>query len=403
MLEVENQHRHSMFTNPRVPDCAVTNEAYAKRCVELGSKVLSSCEHGWQGNAWDIHKLSQKYSLKHLAASEPYWVKDRTEKDNTNCHIFIAAKNERGRRALNDALSEANITGFYGRPRLDISLILGLPKDDVWVTTACVAYWKYEDVDSITEEFAKHFGKNFFLEVQYHNTKEQILLNQRILRLHNKLKVPLIMGCDSHFIYPSQEQDRLDFMKSKGVEYPEEDGWYMDFPDGDTAYERFAKQCVLNHSDIIDAISNTLIFRDVEEYDCPIFNTEIKMPSIYPDWTQEQKDSEYQRLVWSGWDQYQSEVPNQLHQHYKEEIQKEIDTVVQTKMADYFIDNYHIIRKGKENGGWLTKTGRGSAVSFITNKLLGFTEVDRIAASVKMYPERFMSAERILQAATLPD
>lgn len=67
------------------------------------------------------HKLSQKYSLKHLAASEPYWVKDRTEKDNTNCHIFIAAKNERGRRALNDALSEANITGFYGRPRLDIS------------------------------------------------------------------------------------------------------------------------------------------------------------------------------------------------------------------------------------------------------------------------------------------
>lgn len=192
-------------------------------------------------------------------------------------------------------------------------------------------------------------------------------------------------------------------MKSKGVEYPEEDGWYMDFPDGDTAYERFAKQCVLNHSDIIDAISNTLIFRDVEEYDCPIFNTEIKMPSIYPDWTQEQKDSEYQRLIWSGWDQYQSEVPNQLHQHYKEEIQKEIDTVVQTKMADYFIDNYHIIRKGKENGGWLTKTGRGSAVSFITNKLLGFTEVDRIAASVKMYPERFMSAERILQAATLPD
>ena len=44
-----------------------------------------------------------------------------------------------------------------------------------------------------------------------------------------------------------------------------------------------------------------------------------------------------------------------------------------------------------------------SAVSFITNKLLGFTEVDRIAAKVKMYPERFMSATRIIEAKTLPD
>ena len=44
-----------------------------------------------------------------------------------------------------------------------------------------------------------------------------------------------------------------------------------------------------------------------------------------------------------------------------------------------------------------------SAVSFITNKLLGFMEVDRIAAKVKMYPERFMSATRIIEAKTLPD
>lgn len=73
------------------------------------------------------------------------------------------------------------------------------------------------------------------------------------------------------------------------------------------------------------------------------------------------------------------------------------------RMADYFINNYHIIKKGKENGGWLTKSGRGSAVSFITNMLLGFTEVDRVSAKVHMYPERFMSATRILQSGSLPD
>ena len=57
---------------------------------------------------------------------------------------------------------------------------------------------------------------------------------------------------------------------------------------------------------------------------------------------------------------------------------------------------YYIMKKGKENGGKLTKGGRGSGASFITNTLLGFSDVDRLSAPVHMYPERFMSTTRIL-------
>ena len=392
-----------MYTNVRVSDCVVNNEAYAKRAVELGQKILSTCEHGWQGNYWDVYQLAQKYQLKMLYSAEAYWVKDRAEKDRTNCHIFLAAKNEAGRLALTDALSEANLTGFYGQPRLDIPLLLSLPKDDIWVTSACVAAWRYEDADQIFETLATHFGKNFFFEVQYHNTLSQIALNQHILELRDRLHVPIIMGCDSHYILPEDAQARTDFLVSKGMVYPEEEGWYLDMPDGDTAYQRFAQQSVLSHDQIVEAIGNTNIFTEVEEYDNDIFRTNIKMPAMHPEWSQQQRDEEYCRLVWNGWDSYKIEVPEEQWPHYEAEIQKEVDVVIATKMADYFIDNYHIIKKGKENGGWLTKTGRGSAVSFLTNKLLGFTEVDRIAAKVTMYPERFMSTERILEAGTLPD
>nr|DAJ59089.1 MAG TPA: DNA polymerase III, alpha subunit [Caudoviricetes sp.] len=392
-----------MYTNVRISDSVVTNEAYAKRAVELGQTILSTCEHGWQGNYWECYKLAKQYGLKMLFASEAYWVKDRLEKDSTNCHIFLGAKNEHGRQCLNDILSEANLTGFYGRPRVDIPLLLSLPKDDVWVTSACLAGWWYEDAEDIWTTLFDHFGKNFFLEVQYHNTDKQREINERVLKLHNQIKAPLIMGCDSHFIFPQEDQNRIDFINSKGMHYADEDNWYMDMPDGNTAYERFAKQGVLNHTDIMDAINNTQVFCEVEEYDSPIFNSEIKMPTLYPDWTQEQRDEEYKRLVWSGWDAYKTDISKEKWSHYEDEIKSEVQTVVDTHMADYFIDNYHIIRKGKENGGWLTKTGRGSAVSFITNKLLGFTEVDRIAASVKMYPERFMSATRILASGSLPD
>ena len=336
-------------------------------------------------------------------SAEAYWVKDREEKDGTNCHIWIGAKNENGRQAINDALSEANISGFYRQARLDIPLILGLPRDDVWITSACVAGWKYEDAEEIMKRFGDHFGENFFLEVQYHDTEKQAQLNERILNLRYQTGMNIIMGCDSHYIFEHQAQDRTDYLLSKGLDYPDEYGWFMDYPDGDVAYTRFAKQGVLSDSEIKLAMDTTNTFLQVEEYDDYIFNSEIKMPSLYPDWTQEERDAEYKKLVWQGWNEYKDKVPLERHDEYREEIQKEIDVVIETKMADYFIDNYHIIRKGKENGGWLTMTGRGSAVSFITNKLLGFTEVDRIEAPVKMYPERFMSAARILQSGSLPD
>ena len=403
MKVFQNYHRHAMYTNVRISDSAVTPKDYAERAKALGHGILSSAEHGWQGNYFETVRLAKEYGLKPLIGAEAYWVKDRAEKDRTNCHIFLGAKNERGRQALNDVLSEANLTGFYGQPRLDVPLLLSLPKDDLIVTTACIAYWRYENIEEITAMLAKHFGKNFFLEVQYHNTESQRELNKRILRLHNELKIPLIMGCDSHYIGADQGQTRTDFLVSKGLTYPDEEGWFLDYPDGDTAYERFANQCVLSHSEINDAMDNTGVFLEVEEYDSPIFNTDIKMPSLFPTLSQEEKNENYKSLVWSGWAEYKKSVPEDKWALYESEIEKEIKTVEDTHMADYFIDNYHIIRKGKENGGWLTKSGRGSAVSFITNMLLGFTEVDRIAAKVHMYPERFMSATRILQSGSLPD
>lgn len=404
LLVYQNYHRHSHYTNPRIPDSVVTNEDYAKRAVELGQTILSSCEHGWQGNYAECYELAKTYGLKMLFATEAYWVKDRTEKDKTNCHIFLAAKNERGRQALNDALSEANITGFYNRPRLDLPLLLSLPPDDVWCTSACVAGWLYEDADELWKQLADHFGKNFFLEVQYHPVERQAELNRHILDLHRSWGVPLIMGCDSHYIEMNPgKQSREDYIKSKQISYPDEEGWFLDFPDGDTAYQRFAAQAVLSHDEILEAIGNTNVFAEVEEYDSPIFNTDIKMPSMYPDWSQEQKNEEYKRLVLCAWEAYKTQIPEEKWPHYEEEIAKEMQVVIETGMADYFILNYHVIKRGKENGGWLTKSGRGSCVSFFTNKLLGFTEVDRIAAPVHMYPERFMSTERILTSGSLPD
>ena len=360
-------------------------------------------EHGWQGRYIEGYELAEKYHLKFVMGAEAYWVKDRNEKDGTNAHIYLGARNENGRRCLNDVLAEANITGFYRRPRVDIPLLLSLPADDIIVTTACLAYWQYDNVDDITLRLRDHFKDNFFLEVQYHNEEKQRRVNEHVLELSHTYGIPLIMGCDSHYILPLDALERSDYIKSKGIDYPEEDGFILDYPDGDEAYRRFSQQCVLSHSEILEAMDNTNVFLQVEDYDCACFTKDIKMPSLYPGWTQEQKDAEYDRVIWAAWGVEKQKIDPQKWPHYEEEIRKEIDIVHQTKHADYFLDDKAIVERGRELGGILTKTGRGSAVSFYTNKLLGLTDVDRIAAKVKMYPERFMSPTRILQAKTLAD
>ena len=371
--------------------------------MELGHKLISSCEHGWQGRYIECYELANQYDLKFLESCEAYWVKDRFEKDRSNCHIFLAAKNEHGRRALNSVLAEANITGFYGQPRLDIPLILSLPSDDIWVTTACLAYWRYDDIDDITKKFRDHFGDNFFLEVQYHNEDKQRRINEHVLELSRREGIPLIMGCDSHYILPEGAADRADYTASKGMDYAEESGFILDYPDGETAYRRFADQGVLGGTEIDEAMRNTNVFLKVEEYDCPCFTKDIKMPTLYPGLSQAERDAKYDALIWSAWEEEKKNIPEDQHDHYEDEIRKEIDIVHVTKHADYFLDDHAIVRRGIELGGVLTSTGRGSAVSFYTNKLLGLTEVDRIAAKVKMYPERFMSPTRILEAKTLAD
>lgn len=348
--------------------------------------------------------------MKFLFAAESYWVWDRHEEDRSNCHIWIGAKNENGREWINEVLSRANEDGFYYQPRLDEELLDLLPAGDVWITTACVAGWKYrvaeeQRLKSLWKKLHEKHGDNFMFEVQYHPSERQKELNRYILELRKEIPAPIIMGCDSHYIDADGAELRTDFLVSKEDRkaYDDEEDWFMDYPDGDTAVQRFRDQGVLNDTEIESAINQTNCFLEVEEYECDIFDDSLKLFSLYPDWTQEQKDAEYLRLVNEGWQNYKAEVAPDRLSEYENQIKSETDTVVECHMADYFIDNYHVIRRGKELGGHLTNTGRGSAVSFFTNKLLGFTEVDRIAAKIKMYPERFMTATRILETHSLPD
>lgn len=412
------------------PDSAASYEDYAKRAVELGHKVISSVEHGWQGYYYQCYELAQKYNLKFIFGAEAYWVKDRnkeyeeidpktnfpklnkdgtvkTSKDKTNGHIILLAKNENGRRSINKILSIANENGYYFKPRVDLELLLSLPANDVVVTTACVAYWQYEDIDDITLQLFKHFGNNFYLEIQYHNTDKQRLISKRTLELSKKYNIPMIVGLDSHYIYPEQADERQYILEAKHMRYEDEDGWYMDYPDDATVMKRFLQQGVFSQEQIQQAMDNTDVLITFEDYaiNNPVFSKDIKLPTLYPELSQEQRNKKYSTLISKLFKEYikTNNITGDEYKRYFDGVKMEVQTVKDTGMADYFLLDYEIVKKAISMGGVLTDTGRGSSVGYFTNTLLGFSKVDRFKSPITLYPERFISKTRILETHSLPD
>lgn len=397
-----NYHRHSHYSNIILADSVATNEDYCKRAVELGHQMISSCEHGTQGNYFECASLAKKYGLHWRYVTEAYFVKDRHEKDRTNAHIILAAKTRKGVGDLNFALSEANISGYYFRPRVDLDLLLSLDPRDVFVTTACVGgIFKYgdEEAERLIQILHRHFKDSFMLEVQYHHTQKQKEVNQFILSLYRKCGIPIIMGTDSHFIYPEEAALRDQRLEANHITYEDEEGWFMDYPSDDEAFARFVQQGVLSDEQIREAMENTNVFLSFEDI---VFDQGKKLPTIYPDLTQEQRNQKYEQLILSRWNEYKQSVDPSLWPEYESGIRYEVDTITSTNTTDYFLLDYELVRRGRQLGGMLTYTGRGSAPSYFTNMLLGFTSIDRFAIPVTMYPDRFISKDRLL-AGNLPD
>ncbi len=419
---MQNYHRHTSYSNPwGFKDSAAVNEDYAKRAVELGHKVISSVEHGYQGYYFETFELAKQYDLKFIFGCEAYWVKNRHEKDRTNAHIIILAKNENGRRAINSILSTANEDGYYFRPRVDMELLLSLPANDVIITTACIAFWRYEDIEDLLIQLHNYFKNNLFLEIQYHNTESQIALNKRILELSEKNGIEMIAGMDSHYIYPEEKVERDFMLASNPLRNEEEEGWYMDYPDDETTMQRFLMQDIFTKEQIQKAMNNTDLLLDFDDYSIlpngepnPIFSKDIKLPTLYdgkheidgkllPKLTQEQRNKEYSKLITRLFKEYMKGVPPEQYDEYFEGVKTEVQVIKDTNMSDYFLIDYYMVKRAIEMGGVLTNSGRGSSVGYFTNTLLGFSKVDRFQSPIKLYPERFISKSRILETKSLPD
>ena len=408
MKQYANYHKHDIISNIFVPDTHVKCESYLKRIKELGYDCYWTTNHGSGGDIFEARDLCDKYGIKCFFGVEGYIVPNPLEKDNRNYHIIIIPKTNEARKKVNYITSHASEEGFYYKPRIFLEDLLKLNKDDIYLTSACVAGLMHDEdsIELLLKPLIKHFGQNFFLEVQNHQDEFQKEINRKCLQFSKQYGLKLIAANDSHYIYPEDSKDRLEFLKGKGINYGDEDTYVLDYPDYDTMFSRFQKQGILTDKEIEEAIDNTRMFENCEEI---YLDKEIKMPSAYLNLSPDEKIKELKKHINKKFAEIREEehIEGEQLKKYIEGIRQEMQTIIDTKeinTADYFLLNEKIVDLAVHKyNGVLTRTGRGSCGGFYINRILGMTQIDRFTSPIKLYPERFISTARLLENRAMPD
>lgn len=412
-------HAHSDLSNAFAgtgADSITKFTDYYDRAVDLGMSSIAISEHGSVLSWVKKKQEAEKRGLKYIHANEIYLTKGINQDDNgklilerDNYHFMLIGKNHEGVKEINTLTSNSfeKDGHYYYNPRITFDELKNT-SDNVIMTSACLAspVWRLycQSMDKSNsdralkskmelEELLHWFGQNnnrMFFEIQYHNHPQQIEFNQMLLRLSRELNVPLIAGTDTHALNQEQAMGRQIYLKSKGVNYGDEDAFDLTFKSYDELVNKFEKQNAIPRNKYLEAIHNTNVMSDMVE----TFNLDYtpKYPKMYEKPIEVFKQKINEGYVKRGMDKF----PKEKAEIYKKRIKEELETYVKLDAVDYMLLQKHIIDWCHENKIY-QGYGRGSVNGSLIAYILGITEMDSIKHNLNFF--RFLNPDRI----SLPD
>lgn len=194
------------------------------RVKALGMDAVAVTDHGNLHAAVSFAKQAKAAGVKPILGVEAYVAPgDRRDRTYTGVadggyHLVLLAENDAGWRNLLALCSEAYLTGFYFKPRMDREILEAHAEGLIAINghlgselafhlvryeeTRDKAHWKH--AVEVCEWHRRVFaptaaGPRFFVELQHH-VREQIAINPHLIRLARELDLPLVCDNDSHFL-----------------------------------------------------------------------------------------------------------------------------------------------------------------------------------------------------------
>jgi DNA-directed DNA polymerase III PolC len=182
------------------------------RAKDLGMSSLAITDHGTMYGAIAFYRACKDAGVKPIIGMESYLAKSNRRvhdpSERQPYHLLLIAKNATGYQNLLRLASEAQLTGFYGRPRVDKEL-LSQYSEGLICTSGCLAAeiprafadGNEQKALKLIGEYQDIFGKeNYFLELQHHDIPEIHPLNKWLIQNKAFADVPLLATNDVHYV-----------------------------------------------------------------------------------------------------------------------------------------------------------------------------------------------------------
>lgn len=392
-------HLH-VHTEYSLLDGACRIGALMQRVKELGQDAVAITDHGVMYGVIDFYKAAKAAGVKPIIGCEVYVAPrrmcDRVHGvDNEAQHLVLLCKDETGYRNLSYMVSQAFVSGFYGKPRVDVEL-LRRHSEGLIALSACLAGAipralladDYPAAKKTALELSEILGENnFYLELQDHGIPEQNQVNQGVLRLARETGLPLVATNDAHYLTraDSAVQDVLLCIQTgKTVDDPNRmrfasDEFYIKSEDEMRSLFPSQQEAFDNTAKIAERCNVEFTFG---KYHLP----EFAYPDGYDGW------GWFSKLCRDG---YAARYPADP-EGYRQRLEYEMQMIQKMGYVDYFLivaDFVAYARSRKIPVG----PGRGSAAGAMVSYCLYITDIDPM--KYNLYFERFLNPERV----SMPD
>ena len=414
-FDFSNLRCHSTFS---ILEAKPSIENLIDKAVSFKMKAIGLTDRFNMSGAFHFINYAIKKNIKPILGCELYITEDHKKKKYTKDDpdrrylIVILAKNLNGFKNLSKLCSYGYIDGYYsGVPRIDKDLLLQY-KDDLIITTGnleaeipyTILNFGKIKAEKIFQWYNKHFGNDFYIEINRNNIDEEKIVNEILLSFSDKYNVKCF---PSNIIYYLDKDDfnshdillciKNAELKKTNIGLGRQNRFGLTsnefyFKNKDEVTKLFNDLPLSFESlnEIIDKISTYSLKKDVL---LPMF----EIPSSFKINTKnfDEKDGEnlyLKHLAYKGAKKRYNKIDDKII----DRLNYELLTIKNIGYPGYFLIVQDFTNEARRLGVSVGP-GRGSAAGSVVAYCIGITNVDPIKYNLLF--ERFLNPDRI----SLPD
>ena len=424
-------------------DCINRPKDLINRAIELGLAGIAITDHEALCGHIEINMYQQELLKEHpdfkVALGNEIYLTDTRDMGQRYYHFILIAKNKEGHRALRELSSRAWMNSYWDRglervPTLknDIEEIMKKYPGTLIATTACLggelsvntlnlinaeatgdkngAEIAHNNIVNFMLWCKEIFKDDFYVECAPGASRDQILVNKRLVSIAQAFGLKMVIGSDAHYLKKEDRYVHKAYLNSKGGEREVDEFYEFAYLQTNEEIIENLKKSDFSEDYIMQMFDNSYgIFEKIENYSLAHKQT-IPKVSV-PDYPKKSFDKEHYPILASMFesddkvnrywvnkcvdkleklDLYNDTYLSRLEE--EADIKQTISEKLETNMFSYPVTLEHYVNLFWECGS-MVGAGRGSSCSGLNHYLLGITQLDPIKWNLPFW--RYLNKERV--------